>query len=367
MARRADVLRDGGKRLYIARTFVGTQREVLTSPPASPLAPLFEPGVAIAQTVSPMWVSARFPGAAGNMPVRITLTAGNNVFAVDGAVNAVNSVRGVADNDLVLIDGSAGNVPNQLYLAQSSISARALRSGGSSGTVAPVELESLATTTKVNVITATVTIFPVDPNIASWVYPELALDPTHRRNGSDDSLAAAFTLLQPSLGRARSVPIVMNLSAFTDGVQLAKHILSLKPAADFANFLADPKSSDAKRSLDFILEGGDDGTPPGVAEYEGQGGDPDSKFKSGLKALEDIDDISIVAARAPPRITKTPRASRSRSDPQRVISHATRMRYRIAVLDSGDKQTVGDVRDLRGQLDSTYAALYYPWITVFDP
>jgi phage tail sheath protein FI len=50
-----------------------------------------------------------------------------------------------------------------------------------------------------------------------------------------------------------------------------------------------------------------------------------------------------------------------------LIAHAERMRYRIAVLDSGDDQSIADVRALRAKLDSSYAALYYPWITVLDP
>jgi phage tail sheath protein FI len=43
------------------------------------------------------------------------------------------------------------------------------------------------------------------------------------------------------------------------------------------------------------------------------------------------------------------------------------MRYRIAVLDSGEGQTIGDVRKMRAKMDSTYAALYYPWVRVLDP
>jgi uncharacterized protein len=37
------------------------------------------------------------------------------------------------------------------------------------------------------------------------------------------------------------------------------------------------------------------------------------------------------------------------------------------VLDSGDDQSVAAVRALRGRLDSTYAALYYPWVRILDP
>jgi phage tail sheath protein FI len=39
----------------------------------------------------------------------------------------------------------------------------------------------------------------------------------------------------------------------------------------------------------------------------------------------------------------------------------------VAVLDSADGQTIAAVRALRARLDSSHAALYYPWITVQDP
>ena len=52
---------------------------------------------------------------------------------------------------------------------------------------------------------------------------------------------------------------------------------------------------------------------------------------------------------------------------QLLISHAERMQYRIAVLDSGDDQTIGQVRAMRAALDSKHAALYYPWIRILDP
>ena len=43
------------------------------------------------------------------------------------------------------------------------------------------------------------------------------------------------------------------------------------------------------------------------------------------------------------------------------------MKYRIAVLDSGDEQSIAQVRAMRARLDSKYAALYYPWVRVLDP
>jgi phage tail sheath protein FI len=50
-----------------------------------------------------------------------------------------------------------------------------------------------------------------------------------------------------------------------------------------------------------------------------------------------------------------------------LISHCERMRYRIAVLDSGDGQRISQVRALRARIDSKHAALYYPWVMVLDP
>jgi hypothetical protein len=50
-----------------------------------------------------------------------------------------------------------------------------------------------------------------------------------------------------------------------------------------------------------------------------------------------------------------------------LIAHAEQMRFRIAVLDSGDGHNLAQVRALRDQLSSNYAALYYPWVRTRDP
>ncbi|HET8798419.1 MAG TPA: phage tail sheath subtilisin-like domain-containing protein, partial [Thermoanaerobaculia bacterium] len=220
--------------------------------------------------------------------------------------------------------------------------------------------------TSAQIVTATVTVIPSDPNIATFVYQDLALDARHRRNGADDSVAGQFAAEQPSLSRARSIPIVIDLDAFDSGILFAQHILTLAGSA-LGDQLKNPVSSDSERSFTFELTGGDDGDLPEVDDYKGQGAvDPTSKIKSGLTALEDIDEISIVAAPGSTLNYET-RSSAVLAITNAVISHATRMRYRIAVLDSGDKQGIADVRGLRGKIDSTYAALYYPWITQFDP
>jgi phage tail sheath protein FI len=116
------------------------------------------------------------------------------------------------------------------------------------------------------------------------------------------------------------------------------------------------------------LQGGNDGLQPGSKEYEGKD-DIEKRFKTGLKQFEDVDDISIVAA---PGCTAGYNINDDLRDNANavfglLIAHAELMRYRIAVLDSPPEMSIGQVRRVRAKLDSKYAALYYPWVTVLDP
>ncbi|HEY2115096.1 MAG TPA: phage tail sheath subtilisin-like domain-containing protein, partial [Candidatus Angelobacter sp.] len=126
-------------------------------------------------------------------------------------------------------------------------------------------------------------------------------------------------------------------------------------------------STDNDRSLDVVMKGGNDGQRPSFIEYEGDT-DTNTLAKTGLVSFEDIDEISIVAA---PGSTFGYNAPDYKDDASTIltllIAHAERMHYRIAVLDSGNDQSIADVRALRAKLDSSYAALYYPWITILDP
>jgi len=121
----------------------------------------------------------------------------------------------------------------------------------------------------------------------------------------------------------------------------------------------------AERRLEIVLTGGSDGERPTAAAYEGDVDEND--LKTGLVQFEDLEDISIVAAPGSTFGYETAYNPHSRTIVRLLINHAQRMRYRIAVLDCGNNQTIGQVRAMRAQLDSTYAALYYPWVRVLDP
>lgn len=105
---------------------------------------------------------------------------------------------------------------------------------------------------------------------------------------------------------------------------------------------------------------------PTEVEYEGTA-DPGGAIKTGLKQFEDLEDISIVAAPGSTFGYENGYQTHAQSIASLMIGHAERMRYRIAVLDSGDGQSISQVRAMRARYDSKYAALYCPWIRVLDP
>ena len=108
---------------------------------------------------------------------------------------------------------------------------------------------------------------------------------------------------------------------------------------------------------EWYLGGGTDGvTGLTSAAYVGRDSD-DADKRTGLYALANEPDVSIVAVPG-------------RTDPvvqQALIAHCERSRYRFAVLDSRKGADLEGVQEQRSMYDSKYAALYYPWIQIYDP
>jgi len=111
-----------------------------------------------------------------------------------------------------------------------------------------------------------------------------------------------------------------------------------------------------ENGLNVLLTGGNDGTPPANAsDYIGISGDPGKK--SGIKALEDIDGINIIAV---PGISDV-------KVQNEIISQCELLKDRFAILDAEPDADIASVQVHRDQLDSKYAAVYYPWIKITDP
>jgi hypothetical protein len=122
---------------------------------------------------------------------------------------------------------------------------------------------------------------------------------------------------------------------------------SVKPLRLLA-ILTPPGSGDLPP---FALTGGDDGGAPSGADYG-----------NALDALSRIEDISIVAAPGHSAYAEF------QAIQGQLIEHVERRRaYRVAVLDTPPDQTLGDAQQTRSRVDSTRAALYYPWVVTDNP
>jgi uncharacterized protein len=87
------------------------------------------------------------------------------------------------------------------------------------------------------------------------------------------------------------------------------------------------------------------------------GVDGGSGNRTGIQALEDIEEISLVAV--PGLWSSTVNSA--------LIQHCEQLRYRFGVIDARDGLSIQGIRDFRDAIDTKYAALYYPWLEVRDP
>jgi len=86
-----------------------------------------------------------------------------------------------------------------------------------------------------------------------------------------------------------------------------------------------------------------------TADYIGDSGDT----KKGLAALENVD-INIICM---PGVTDV-------VVQQAMIKHCENLKYRFCILDSVESADVYSLKERRSHLDSSYGALYYPWLKV---
>ena len=369
---------NGGKRLYVVRTFRPRyDPQDATRVLGDGFARAVLPEGAAATDPGAITLRARFPGAAGGMRVRITAQLGQNVL---GSLNGQPTLGAVQDGDVVWItDRTATPISGKAYRVEEYFDSDKRETSfrftdlakptphlltlaaGSPPDLAPGQH-------RVQVITLTVTVFPSDPEALPRVWADLPLDSHHERFGVADGFSERFAERPATLSLAHTLPIVVTLGANRrSGISLLD-ALDLAAQGAIVAGLNDPNSGDDARSVDLTLTGGDDGDRPTSTEYDGEAR-LDRMTKTGLKALEDLDDISIVAA---PGSTYQRPGDASydihvAANLNLLITHAERMRYRIAVLDSTNGYSIQEVRAQRAKIDSKFAAIYYPWVRIVDP
>jgi len=335
-------------------------------------------------------IQARHPGAAGDRRVRVGLSASQNVLSSvtirDGTATRMEvRARGLQDRDVVMLKRAGSPPPAaQFALAKRFTLADGevwrfqggdVPAGSPPGPDDGVRLEDLdPAADELSIVTLAITDLPGQGDAVGPTWSGLPLDSGHQRSGAQDSVFDRFAENPARKADRLELPIIVRAvdaagnDVDVDGADVLQALVDSAPAAvgDLRDLLESRASSDAQRSFDVSLSGGNDGRRPMATEYEGRA-DEDEGFKLGLKAFEDLEDISIVAAPGATRGYSNGYRDQANTIIQSLIGHCERMRYRIAVLDSGDSQRISDVRKMRATIDSKHAALYYPWVVVLDP
>ncbi|HEX2828606.1 MAG TPA: phage tail sheath subtilisin-like domain-containing protein [Burkholderiales bacterium] len=302
---------EGGARLYVCRV-VGSNATAAT---AAASAATGDEAIAF---------TARFPGSAGNGRIDIT----------EISTPASDRVMENAPPGTFLRTGPADTPVHHVKMGSTWHPA-----ANPAGAAAVTSELAGATPRVITLIVTTIDDMPpgeprtgdrAQGNVLS--YEDLGLHPSHPRY-------IGTVLKQTPDSRAEQL---QNAYFISVGKDVAPSELQS------ALFTVDAK---AVTTRTLLLDGGADGDPPGSAAYA-----------SALELLAGMEDISIVAAPG----------SAAYADAQAIngalIAHAEgRRAYRIAVLDTPPQQTPGQVRTLRGLMDSRYAALYYPWVVVSNP
>ncbi|MCR5626473.1 MAG: phage tail sheath subtilisin-like domain-containing protein [Lachnospiraceae bacterium] len=107
----------------------------------------------------------------------------------------------------------------------------------------------------------------------------------------------------------------------------------------------------------FVLEGGSDGSMAKVNSGTFIGEDNGPGKRTGIQAFLENNTVSMMAI---PGIT-TPEIIVA------LVAHCENLRSRFAVIDMpGEMTKTADLIQYRQIIDSTYAAMYHPWIQVYD-
>lgn len=250
---------------------------------------------------------ARFPGASGN---------GTIVVALQAAATSIAAAAHALDGSLLRI-----NAKPAILL---------VKRNGSWRTAADAahEFNAQNETDGMTLLTARVTMTDADRNTTE--FDGLGLDPLHPR------YIGKILIPRPAT-RADQLTL-----------PFAFDVANTVTAFELHTALAPSPNRPVKR---LTLAGGTD-VAPTLPNYT-----------DAFALIEGIEDVSIVAAPGHTQI-----AAVASGVTLALVAHAERRRsYRIAVLDVPRARSVTEARAFKAQIDSKYAALYYPWVVAPNP
>lgn len=148
----------------------------------------------------------------------------------------------------------------------------------------------------------------------------------------------------------RHIDALQNQVAFTIGANDPTSSL-LTGAALFSAMFPNWGGPSTSSSQTYTLKGGNDGLLPESTDYD-----------AALALFTALEDIAIVGAPGSGIFDSSQNIINS------LITHVSQQRaYRIAVLETPPNQLASDNENVRSQIDSSYAALYVPWVITPNP
>lgn len=347
---------NGGARVYISRVAVPGAGKTFRDISAA--------STALITTAGSAFIRARYPGVAGNLVVSVTVTRGGNLRV--GAPGAF-TITGACPGDIVELSDGAAAKKRRVGVSGSAVTPNSEPLTTAAGEIGAVSFDSAGRP----IVTASTSV--VDLNAFAFAQ-KLTINLLVQPNGDGTTGSRSDQIL--------------NLSAHPDSVQYIGSVLrtedpanAIEPPADTSNRIwcdvpKPPASAtdriayaasllralvdqnDPVKHLPFALTGGADGAQAGAADLGGSGSGHDA---TGLAALAEIEDIALVAA---------PGSAALASDDDRqavrdtLIAHCEALKYRFVVMGGEQDADVTAIREARGKHDSSYGALYFPWLVV---
>ena len=375
---------EGGTSCYVCRTFYFTGVPTPSDPdywPDYASAEVNPPGSP--PTLPPLTLRARFPGLAGQIAVTFTLQVGRNALVVaPGSPPATPVLTRVKEYDLVYaVYGSPAQ--GTLHVVRRDPQTGVLSLAGNGGMDLTQVSQVLALTVSVDVQFPTVNAQGLATFGPSQNVGVFGFDPRAAGTG----ISTVLTANPPTRAQALTVPVALEgvgdlhtPSGSLDDIPGLVAEALLGP--DVIATAMTPTAALSSQQVTVTLTGGTDGDAPfaqtyqgdpdGFADYQGSSQDnpnPVQLPQNGLLAFESVDDISIVAA--PGASTGWSKSATATELGQAingvVISHCETMLYRVAAIDTPSGLLPADALDYRNNRSSSYAALYYPWITISSP
>ncbi len=348
---------EGGKRCYVMRVYARAANTATSGHATTG-------DIGPAATPRPR-LTARFPGAAGNMRVRFRLRLGDQVLQKTtpaGGGSPVYNLSRVRAGDVVYIAMGTtlvGNLYTVTGLGTAADPFLLKPKGNPAATLDTFDGKDILP------LTVVVEIAPQQPDKSFGDYRSLG--EFGLNVNSDDSLTRVFSKTPATRFAALTVPFMLE----NPPAEIADVVVLLfnTTSPNLASFIKDAVID----GQPHLLANGSDGVIPQNDAYEGSATgfldliapDDFTKAKNGLLAFEAVPDISIIAA--PGCTAKGYSEDQAFAINNAVIAHCEKMKYRIAVIDTPPNYLPTQARTFRNRRSSKYAALYYPWVVVADP